>query len=252
LGATGFDDFDRFLAAVEVVTVAAPAMAHGPLALGCLRAGRHVYVEKPLAVTLAEARVLIEEAEVRGLVLAAGHQERMVFAAMGLFDLPEAPRRIESVRRGLPNPRNRDVSCAPDLMIHDLDLAAALARSPAVHVEAKGQFDELAAEVGFESGMTARFEASRIAPARERTMRLEFASGVVEVDFLAPSFRNTTAFALDPGFAASVDGKDPLGRCVAGFLAAVRGEAARPPATGQDGLEALKLSVAVERAAGLL
>ena len=252
LGGEGFDDLDAFLARVDVVTVASPADTHAPLALKALAAGRHVYVEKPVATTLDEGRAMVALAAEKGLVLACGHQERMTFQAMGLFALPERPLRIESVRRGLPSERNRDVSCAPDLMIHDLDLAVALAKTPFETVDASGAYDEIVAEVGFAGGMSARFEASRIASARERTMRLVFASGVVEVDFLAPSFRNTTPHALNPDFASTEDGKDPLGRCVAGFIAVVRGEAARPPATGFDGLKALELSLAVERSVGLI
>src|SRR5205085_11450745 len=184
-------------------TIATPADSHAELAARALAAGKAVYVEKPLATTATEADALVRRADERGLVLACGHQERVIFAAMGLLDLPEPPEWIEAVRRGTPSERNRDVSCVLDLMIHDLDLAAQLASGDPVMVTAEGHYDEVRAEIAFEGGMVARFEASRVADERGRTMSLAFASGPVEVDFLAPSFRNGTSFALHAEFAST-------------------------------------------------
>jgi predicted dehydrogenase len=59
--------------ATQVVVVATPAATHHRLALAALRAGKHVFVEKPLATSAAEARELCDEAEMRGLVLMVGH-----------------------------------------------------------------------------------------------------------------------------------------------------------------------------------
>jgi predicted dehydrogenase len=136
-------------------------------------------------------------------------------------------------------------------MIHDLDLACALTRGAAVSVTAKGIYDEVRAEVVFASGTRARFEASRIAENRERTMSLAFESGLVEVDFLAPSFSNTTPHSLDADFAASAGGQDPLGTSVSAFVGAVTGECVRALATGEEGAKALELALAIETAAGL-
>jgi predicted dehydrogenase len=59
--------------ATEVVVVATPAASHHRLAMAALRAGKHVFVEKPLAMSAADARQLCEEAESRRLVLMVGH-----------------------------------------------------------------------------------------------------------------------------------------------------------------------------------
>jgi predicted dehydrogenase len=251
LGATAFTDLDAFLDAVAVVTIASPADSHAAMAHRVLTAGRHAYVEKPLATDLKAGEGLAALAEARGLVLACGHQERLVFAAMGLLGAPEAPVRLESVRRGTPNDRNRDVSCVLDLMIHDLDLGLTLAGEGAWDVSASGGFDEVRAEVRFASGLVGVFEASRVAPERERTMRIVYPSGVVEIDFLKPAFDNRSAFALNEAFAATPDGRDPLGASVSAFLAAVRGDVDRPAVTGAEGVRALSLALAVERAAGV-
>ena len=62
--------------ASDAVVVAAPTAHHFALAGQVLRAGRHVFIEKPIAATLAEADALVALAEVQGLVLQVGHIER--------------------------------------------------------------------------------------------------------------------------------------------------------------------------------
>ena len=255
LGATAFASLDAFLDAVDLVTVASPASSHAAIASAALARGRHVYVEKPLADGIGEAQALVTAARAAGLVLACGHQERAVFRAMGLLGLPETPLRLEAVRRGGFTGRSLDVSCVLDLMIHDIDLAMTLDPSPLARVEADGVVkagpfaDQVQAELVFAGGMVALFEASRIAEHRERTMRVVFPSGEVEIDFLARTFTDTTPFGLNPAFADTPDGRDPLGASVAAFVAACRGEASRPLVTGEEAVRALDVALEVDRAA---
>ena len=254
LGGRAFHDLDAFLAEVDVVTVASPATHHAGQALAALAAGKHVYVEKPVAVGIAEADRLRAAAAKAGLVLAVGHQERVVFQAMGLLDVPEPPRLLEAVRHGPPSPRSQDVSAVLDLMIHDIDLILALSAAEPVTAEGEGAlgpngvWDTARAEVTFEDGFTALLDVSRLAPARRRTMRIVYPSGEVEIDFVARTFRNTTPFALNADFTDTPAATDPLGASIEGFLMAVRGEAPRPVVTCEEAIRALDLALAVERA----
>jgi predicted dehydrogenase len=256
LGVAAFTDIDSFLAEVEVVTIAAPASAHAEIARQALNWGRHLYVEKPLALTHADGRALVDLAAAKGLVLAAGHQERAIFRAIGLLDAPETPLRIEAVRRSSYYPgRGTDVSCLLDMGIHDLDLAMALNPTAPGSVTARGRIvhgphlDEIAAEVVFADGMQFTLDCSRLDEGRVRTMRVVYPSGVVEIDFMAKTFSNSTGFALDPGYAETPDGKDPLGASVTAFLDAVRQSAPRPLVSGEEGLGALDLALRIESAA---
>jgi predicted dehydrogenase len=243
----------ELLAEVDVVSIAAPAHAHAMLALACLEAGKPVYVEKPIATSLDDAEAIVAAGRRRGLAVACGFLERAAFNAMRLFDVPEAPLRLEAARRGPASARSLDVSVVIDLMIHDLDLALALARTPVLAVEAEGacvcneMVDEVDAEVVFDDGFTARLSASRVAEERERSMRLVYRSGEIAIDFLGHTFRNTTPFALDAAFEESPAGRDRLGTSIGAFLSAVRGEGT-PLADGRDGVRALDLALAVEQA----
>jgi predicted dehydrogenase len=250
-GGEALPTLEALIEASHVVSVATPAVTHAEVGQRVVAAGRHIYMEKPVAQTLADAEALVAHAGQRRLVVAVGHQERVAFAAMGLLDAPELPLRLASVRRGPPGPRSRDVSCVLDLMVHDLDLALQLGGDDILSVHAAGDFDEVRAQIVFRSGLHADLEASRVALAKERTMRLEYDGGVVQVDFLAPSFRNTAPFALNAGFAETPEGRDPLGVSLGRFCATVRGEADRPVVTGEEGLAALALALRVEQAAGL-
>lgn len=258
-GGNPFESLEALLAEVDVVSIASPASAHAKGVLAALRAGRHVYVEKPVATDLADADAILGEASRQGRVVACGFLERATFRSMGLFGIAERPLRLEAVRLGPPSPRNLDVSVVIDLMIHDLDLALALTDAEPLAVEAEGgalvnaMLDEVEAEVAFDDGFIALFRASRVAPARERTMRLVYPSGEVTVDFIARTFANTTGHALTPAFDdVPIDplGADPLGASLEAFVAAVRGQAPGPLANALDGAKALDLALAVEQAVG--
>lgn len=254
-GARGFSHMKAFFEGLDAVTVAAPAVTHATLADTALGLGLHAYVEKPLALTIAGGRKMVQIAKDAGLVLAAGHQERAIFAAMGLLDVPEPPVRIEAVRRSSYYPgRGTDVSCVLDMIIHDFDLALALNPSPPAELKASGRIehgphlDEVFAEVTFADGMVLTVDGSRLDEGRKRTMRIVYPTGEVVIDFMAKTFANTTPYPLNPGYAETPEGKDPLGASVQAFLAAVRGDAPRPLVTGEEALEALDLALRVEAA----
>ena len=244
----------ELIAAVDVVSIATPAIAHAGAAIAALEAGRAVYVEKPVAADPEDAARIAELAAQVGVVAACGFLERAALQAMGLFDAPERPRLFEAVRISPPSPRNLDVSVVLDLMIHDVDLALALAAGEPAMVEADGAaianptLDRVDAEAEFDDGFIARFRASRIAEGRERTLRVVYPSGEVRVDFLTHAFTNTTPFPLDPNFEDTPAAQDKLGASLAAFVAAVRGERAGPLATVRDGARALDLALAVEHA----
>jgi len=252
LGGRGFHELDAFLEAVDVVTIASPATFHAEQALAVLAAGKPVYIEKPIAISVADAERVRAAGAARGLVVACGHQERVLFRAMGLLDVPEQPLLLEAWRHGPPSDRSRDVSAVLDLMVHDLDLALAISAAEPVTAEGEGMridgvWDVARSEVSFEDGFTAIFDVSRQAQERKRNMRVVYPSGEVEIDFLTRAFRNTTPFTLNPDFSDTPAARNPLGASVEGFLKAVRGEAPRPVVSAEEAIRALDLAIAVEQ-----
>jgi predicted dehydrogenase len=251
-GAEALADVDALLRRVDAVVIATPAVTHEALVARALRAGRHVLVEKPLALSTAGARKLVRIAEEAGLVLQVGHQERLVLQAMGVWSLAEPVRSVSAVRAGPPSGRALDVSVVYDLMIHDLDLAAQMARGASVvSVSATGRgspeaFDHVEALVRFSNGMEANLVASRIAEARERRLDLTLRSGAISVDFLARKVDNATHHSVRVD--VSNDLPDPLGAADVAFFAAVLNGAASP-VPGASTIRAVALAEAVESAA---
>jgi predicted dehydrogenase len=237
----------------DAIVIATPASTHAALARKALMAGKHTLVEKPLALTGHEARDLAKLALDRDLVLQVGHQERLVFAAMGLLSTPERPTRIEAVRAGPRSPEGRceDVSVVFDLMIHDLDLAAELFGGDAEAATGFGRsvhtrlLDEASAELDFAHGV-AKLTASRCAPTRKRTMKIEYPSGRVEIDMITREVVNTTPFDIRADVSSILP--DPLGAADEAFLAAIQGRATSP-VTGGVGARAAALAELVEQGA---
>jgi predicted dehydrogenase len=116
--------------AVSAVAIATPAGTHFELAMKAIEAGRHVLVEKPLAPSYEEGRLLVEAAEARGLVLMLDHTYvytppvqhiRSMLRSGELGDLQY----LDSVRinLGLIQP---DIDVLWDLAPHDLSIFDAI------------------------------------------------------------------------------------------------------------------------------
>jgi predicted dehydrogenase len=165
--------------AVEAVALATPVSTHHELACAALEAGKHVFVEKPLAASQAEALDLIELADRKGLVLMPGHtflysppvnRVRQLIVAEELGDIHFIS--TSRVNLGLHQP---DVSVAWDLGPHDFSIlrywldespsyVTALARGYAIpHIP-----DVAFINLEFASGTIAHAELSWLAPSKLR------------------------------------------------------------------------------------
>jgi predicted dehydrogenase len=248
-----FPSLEALLREVDLVTIASPPSLHGEAAQRALARGKHTLVEKPLATDANVGAALVSAAAQQKLVLACGHQERLVFQAMGLLDAPERATMIESVREGPWTGRSADVSVTLDLMVHDLDLALQIIGGEPIDVRADAQSqhgrtaDCIEARLAF-NGAEAHFVSSRVAPERRRFMRAVYPSGEVKIDFIARTFENSTRFPLNAAFAETRIGSDPLGANVAQFIDAVLGVAPRPAVDGAEALAVLKLALDVDSA----
>src|SRR5262245_37391288 len=85
-------DFDRFLweTTLDAVAIATPVNQHYPLAKACLQAGKHVFIEKPMASSSAQCEELIEIAKQKGLILMVGHTYLYSSPVKKIVDLVEA------------------------------------------------------------------------------------------------------------------------------------------------------------------
>jgi predicted dehydrogenase len=75
---------------VDLVLVITPIEYHYPLAMAALRAGKHVYVQKTMATTYAEAREIVETARQRGLTLVAAPGQMLAPAMQAMKQLVQS------------------------------------------------------------------------------------------------------------------------------------------------------------------
>lgn len=78
LETTAFADYQEMIAQcdLDAVVIGTPHFLHAPMSLFCLEAGLHVFVEKPVAMTVSEADHVIDLAKAKDLKLAVGHNYR--------------------------------------------------------------------------------------------------------------------------------------------------------------------------------
>ena len=189
-GTHRFATVDELIAACDVVDVVTPTPTHYALVKKALLGGCHVFVEKPLTETLAEAEELIELKNRVGKLVQVGHVERFNPALLSLGDLRVKPYFIEAHRLAMFNPRGVDVSVVLDLMIHDLDIILKLADDEVAEVRASGvavvsdQPDIVNARIEFKGGAVANLTASRISLKNMRKVRLFQPDAYISLDLL--------------------------------------------------------------------
>jgi predicted dehydrogenase len=260
-GVRAVADVSELLPEVAAASVAVPTASHGEVTAKLLEAGVHVLVEKPIAGNLAEARQMVDLASRKGLVLAVGHTERHNPAVEALLAGARNPRFIEVHRLGSFSPRSLDIDVVLDLMIHDLDVVAALVGGRVSSLEAvgvpvlTGRIDIANARLRFDSGCVANLTASRVSQEKIRKLRCFEPERYVSLDYQkqeAVSYRLVRAAGALPEIRREdfrVVQDEPLRRELEDFLRAAA-TGARPVVDGEDGVRALELALRVAAAMG--
>jgi predicted dehydrogenase len=188
-------DFSQVLAdpAVDAVAIATPVSTHFPLASAALRAGKHVFVEKPLAATSDEAHALLALADEHGLTLMPGHtflysppvnmiRELIANGELGDIYFISTSR----VNLGL---HQSDVSVAWDLAPHDFSILRYWLDETPVNVSAlsrdcivPGTPDVAFINLEFPSGTIGHVEIAWLAPSKLRRTTIVGAEKMVVYD----------------------------------------------------------------------
>jgi predicted dehydrogenase len=181
---------DELIAACDAVDVVAPTPFHFELCSKALRAGKHVFVEKPLANTMEEARALVKLAKESNLKFQVGHVERFNPAFLAVKNMQLQPMFIEVHRLAQFNPRGTDVSVILDLMIHDIDIILHLVKSNVSNISANGVAvmsdtpDIANVRIEFDNGCVANLTSSRISMKKMRKIRIFQKDAYIGIDFL--------------------------------------------------------------------
>lgn len=190
LGYTYFDNLEELIAKVDMVDIVTPTLSHFECAEKVIKAGKHLFIEKPIANTVAEAEQIIKLAKDHGVKGQVGHVERFNPAFMAVRDKVQNPMFIETHRLAEFNPRGTDVPVVLDLMIHDIDIILSVVDSKVSNIQASGVSvishspDIANARLEFENGCVANLTASRISLKNMRKSRFFQKDAYISVDFL--------------------------------------------------------------------
>jgi len=211
---------DDLIDAADAIDVVTPTNHHFDVCEKALRKSKHVFVEKPLAATLAEATEILKLVKEANVKFQVGHVERFNPAFLAAKAYAQNPMFIEVHRLAQFNPRGTEVSVILDLMIHDLDIVLSLVKSPVKNIHASGVAvmtdtpDIANVRIEFNNGCVANLTSSRISMKKMRKIRLFQRDAYIGIDFLARKTEIIKIKEATDGNAFSFDLETPKGKKV--------------------------------------
>lgn len=246
-----WSDYRELFGRVDAASLAVPTTDHARIGAELLQNGIDLLVEKPIATSLDEARILIDTAARHGRILQTGHVERFNPVVTAAIESATEPQFFEIHRLAAFSPRSLDIDVVLDLMIHDLDIVLHLVRSPVAEVRAVGipilsrKADIANARVEFENGCVANLTASRVSYEKTRKLRFFQPHDYISVDYATQTgvmvslrMGRVTERKLEPPVG------EPLKIELESFVNCVRTRSA-PVVSGEDGLRALELAICI-------
>jgi len=185
-----FQHGDELINICDAIDVVTPTQYHFDICAEAIKKGKHVFVEKPMAHTMAEAAQLLKLAQESKIKFQVGHVERFNPAFLAAKDLQLNPMFIEVHRLAQFNPKGTEVSVILDLMIHDIDVILSLVKSEVKNIYASGVAvmtdtpDIANVRIEFNNGCVANLTSSRISMKKMRKIRLFQKDAYIGIDFL--------------------------------------------------------------------
>ncbi len=269
--AEAYADFEKMLAVErpDVVSVAAPTRLHRPVAVAALAAGSHVFVEKPLALSVSDGQIILDAAQRARRKLAVGHIERFnpaVVELKRLLDEGQLGRifQLRSRRVGPFPPRVEDVGVVFDLATHEVNILEYLtqARITSLYAETQREIhaaheDLLSGVLKFSSGAVGVLDINWLTPKKFRELTIIGERGMFVVNYLTQDlqfFENSSAsngqwegltalMGVSEGRVVKYElkRKEPLRAELESFIIAVMADQA-PLVDGAEGLRAVLLA----------
>jgi len=274
-GGPGFTkDYREILADPEIegVVVATPSETHYPIGREVLKAGKHLFVEKPFALSSREARSLLSLSRKVDRIIMVGHllmYHPGVQALAGLVRQGKVGRVFFiGIRRRNLGRLQSHCNVLWDLGPHDISIALMVVGREPVRVVTTGQsylqpeVPEVAfTTITFEGGVQAHIEESWLAPERERELVVVGEKGMLVFDELSAAplklFRKSVRLRsgtevkefdyLDGGAdPVEVAAEQPLEAECRHFLECIR-SGKEPISGGANGLQVLRVLEAADR-----
>jgi UDP-2-acetamido-3-amino-2,3-dideoxy-glucuronate N-acetyltransferase len=257
---------DEILAdsAIEGVVIATPAATHGELARRVLAAGKHVFIEKPLALDLDQAERVVAEARRTDRVLFVGHLLQYHPAFIALLEAVRAGR-LGQLRYIYSNRLNfgklrRDESVLWSFAPHDISMILALVGSEPIKISTIGSFylnkkvaDVTTTHLAFDGNVNGHIYVSWLHPNKQQNLVVVGETAMAVFNDIEPWSRKLMIYPHrvelngSPPVAVKADGQsvpleaaEPLRLECLAFLKAMRHEMMHPT-DGAEGLRVLRV-----------
>jgi len=183
---------------IDAIAIATPVNTHFELGMMVLKAGKHLWLEKPMTETSEQARMLVDEAEKRKLVLIVDHTFMYTGAVRRMGDMVKSGELgqilyYDSTRINL-GLFQRDVNVISDLAVHDFSILDYLLGEQPMAVSAVGtnHFPSTPENLSYitlfyDSGMIAHINVSWLAPVKVRQVLIGGSEKMIIYDDLEPS-----------------------------------------------------------------
>lgn len=194
LGVKKFNSIYELIDECDIISIAAPTDKHYEIAIPCIKKGKHLLIEKPVADTIEKAEEIKYYSQKYGVKVMVGFTERFNPAIKQLTNYISNPIFIECRRMGPLPSRKPSTGVLLDLMIHDIDIIvnhlmkdkqikAINSIGNSVYNFTNNE-DIAVGNIVFEDGSIAVMTASRCYPSKERKMRIVQTDNSIYVDLI--------------------------------------------------------------------
>jgi UDP-N-acetylglucosamine 3-dehydrogenase len=237
---------------IQAVTICTWSTSLAKEAMKALKAGKHVLVEKPMAVNAKQAEKLLKTAEKEGLHLTVGFLMRFI---PGIQEIKKAVKTktvgelvCATAKRVSEWPeRIGDVGVVKDTAIHDIDVIGYLFNEDPIAVYAKAgsmthrKFEDYAQiMLTFEGGKNAFIESNWLTPYKTRTLVVTGSAAIMKLDYITQELTIEDAKqTIQPRYPI----QEPLKLELRHFANCIMNKE-KPLITAEDGVKALKIAEA--------
>jgi predicted dehydrogenase len=259
---------------IDAVVLTTPNSVHAPQAIKAAKNGKHIFVEKPMALSVDECKEMIAAGKEAGVVLAVGHKQRRLARYRKAKDLMEKGAIGEVVLAEASFSGDMGMKLTPEMWrwyrkespagplgtfsVHHADnfnhLVGPVKRVTAFMSKVCGKAeadDVISAAVEFESGALGYLGGSFLTPSRE-FLQIHGTEGVVLVDQEGGSAyyqkKGTRNLVKQPLSDADTQRRDSLAEEIDEFASCIQ-EGGRPEVTGEEGLAAVAVIEAIVKSA---
>lgn len=258
---------------VDAVYISTTNELHRDQALAAAKAGKHILCEKPLAMTLADARAMVRAAKEAGVVIATNHHLRNAATHRAMRDAIRAgrigkplsarvfhavylPPHLQGWRLDRPEAGGGVIL---DITVHDTDTlrfvldddpVEAIALSQAGGMGKAGLEDAVMGVLRFRNGVIAQFHDGFTTKFAETGLEVHGTEGsLIGRNVMTQRAVGTVTLRdADGEHALPIDHRNLYEAALSAFHAAIAGKA-EPSATGEDGVWSLATGLAVVEAA---